>query len=162
MTQPAVHVSESSVSAVMCGTSNLSRTRRTPLRGTFSTRQGHCPLVPKRSDLKSRCTSSLVTWSKRGVSASYMRACRSAPSGTGNDPGWPDGTMFSEVDAKSVVAAAADAGTRRHRAAAASAARRTGRDMGGHLNHTLTLAAPTLARLCEAGEPDATVTSAGT
>jgi len=36
--------------------------------------------------------------------------------------------------------------------------------MGGHLNQTLTLAAPTIARLCEAGEgePDATVNSAGT
>ncbi len=106
MTQPAVHVSASSVSAVMCGTSNLSRTSRTPLRGTFSTRHGHCPLVPKRSDLKSRCTSSLVTSSNRAVSASYMRAWRSAPAGTGNDPSWPDGMMFSAVDAKSVVAAA--------------------------------------------------------
>jgi len=43
--------------------------------------------------------SSLVTWSKSGVSASYMRACSSAPAGGGTDPYWPDGMMLLATEA---------------------------------------------------------------
>src|SRR4051812_48294641 len=133
--QPAVKVSASSVFAVMCGTENRSRTTRTPSRGTRSVRQGHSPLVPKRSDLKSRCRSALVTSSNFGVSASYIRAWRSASSGTGTAPCWPDGMMLSAVDAKSrVVWARAAVGASSIRAAAASSARRGGVGMARHPN----------------------------
>ena len=132
MTQPAAHVSPSSLWAVMCGTLKRSRTSRMPLRGTFSTLHGHCPFVPNFSDLKSRWRSALVTSSNFGVSASYIFAWRSAPEGTGTLPSWPEGMMLSAVEAKSVVAAEAPAGRSRQSAAAARAARARGLDMGRH------------------------------
>jgi len=82
----------------MCGTSKRSRTMRTPRRGTLCVRVGP-GASPSRADLKVRCRSAAVTWSPSGVSASYMRACSSAPGGIGTPPCWPEGTMLSAVSA---------------------------------------------------------------
>src|SRR5919201_2080275 len=88
----------------MCGTLNLSRTMRMPLRGR-SVRMWPWPLSVSRSDLKYLKRSRVVTWPESGVRPSYILACVSAPFGTGKSPHSPDGTMFSAVDAKSFAIA---------------------------------------------------------
>ena len=57
----------------MCGTLKRSRTIVTPARGTGSGRPGPSGPTPNPSDLNFVIRSSLVTWSKSGVSASYMQ-----------------------------------------------------------------------------------------
>jgi hypothetical protein len=54
--------------------------------------------------LKNRLRSRGETRSNSGVSASYIRAWRSASGRTGTPPYWPDGMMFSAVRAKSRTA----------------------------------------------------------
>ena len=83
----------------MCGTLKRSRTIVTPARGTVSWRPGPSGPTPNPSDLNFVIRSSLVTWSKSGVSASYMSACSSAPTGGGADPYWPDGMMLRATEA---------------------------------------------------------------
>ena len=83
----------------MCGTLKRSRTIVTPVRGTLSTRPGPSGPSPKPADLNFVIRSSGVTWLNSGVSASYMRACSSAPVGAGAEPYWPEGMMLRAVAA---------------------------------------------------------------
>ena len=70
----------------MCGTLKRSRTIVTPARGTLSATPGPSSSSPKRSDLNFVSRSAAVTWSKSGVSASYISAWASAPAGGGTEP----------------------------------------------------------------------------
>ena len=97
--QPIAHVTSSRDWPVMCGTLKRSRTTVTPARGSGSTVPGPSSPSPKCSDLNLVRRSLGVTWSKSGVSASYISACWSAPAGGGTAPYWPDGMMLRAVAA---------------------------------------------------------------
>ena len=64
---------------------------------TLSGVAGPSVATPKRSDLKYWVRSAPVTWSKSGVSPSYICAWSSAPAGGGTPPYWPEGMMLSDV-----------------------------------------------------------------